>query len=62
MGNLVSAHSILFYMAQSLFSFLGKTFGGGGEGLMSSCLEMLHINLILKTTLNDINDLSMCLV
>ena len=34
--------------------------GRGGGGLVPSCLEMLHINLIVKTTLNDTNDLSMC--
>ena len=27
---------------------------------IATCFEMLHINLIVKTTLNDTNDLSMC--
>ena len=28
--------------------------------LIATCFDMLHIKLIVKTTLNDTNDLSMC--
>ena len=39
---------------------LGTTQISKETHIIATCFEMLHINLIVKTTLNDTNDLSMC--
>ena len=54
-----SFYSVLWSSITVLFPWKGIFVERGGV-LLPSCLEMLHINLIVKTTLNDTNDLSMC--
>ena len=40
--------------------FLGNTQISKETQLIATCFEMLHTDLIVKTTLYDTNDLSMC--